>query len=886
MSSENRPSRLLRIPTRRGLQREIDDEMRFHLESRIDALMRSGLSRAAAASAAHREFGDVNEARRQLSTIDRRSARRHRWREWVASLAQDVRIAVRGLRSRPGFALTTLATLTLGIGANAAIFSVVYAVLIHPLPFRQPDRLVHLWEVFESKVDSRSEASYPDYLDWRARNRAFSDIAGYHGSGFVLGTDQATVVAAAKCTWNFFDVLGVRPVLGRTFARGEDEPGASRVVVLAYDVWQRQFAGDSGIVGRTVMLDGSPATVIGVLPESFQFAREGGAQLWAPIDRTARMRLQRGNHWLKVVARLRDGVTIGAAARDMSAIMRDLAREYPPSNAGRDAQVVSLRDELVGQVRPTLLALYGAVGLVLLIACANVANLLLMRGADRQREVAVRVALGAGRAGLVRQVLTESALLSIAGAACGLALAQFGVRSLIAAIPTAARARIPALASAGVGAHVLAYSAALALAAALAFGLAPALRAARTSVQDVLRNGARGSASGAKLRHTLVVGEIALTLMLLCGAMLFGRSLEKLSAVELGFRPDHVTTAGILLPPATYRDDDQRIAAFARIEAAVRGLPGVSTVGLTTKLPLDFGNSLGFELVGRAPSAPGQEPTASYRDVNPGYFDALGIALTSGRMFDGRDVAGAPTAGIVNRAFAKAYFDQTPPVGASLAIGTHDTVHVVGVVADVPIGNIGDRIPPTLYLPFAQDPGNYLAIAVRGDAETAQLARELARVVSEQARGAALVNPVPMDRLITNSPSVFMRRFPLLLIGVFAATALVLSIVGIYGVVSYSVSQRSREMGIRMALGAQSRSLVAMVVRQGGWLALQGVVLGVAATLLLSRFIASLLYGVTPSDPMSYVVVSCILALVAVSALAFPARRASRVDPAVTLRGE
>jgi predicted permease len=886
MSNESRPTRFFRISTMRTVQSEVDDEMRFHIQTRIDALVEAGSSRDDAEAVALREYGDLTAARKQLASIDRRRARRGAWHEWLTSLAQDVRFGIRALRSRPGFAITTLITLALGIGGNAAIYSVVYAVLLKPLPFAQPDRLVHLWEVYKSEVDSRSEASYPDYLDWRSRNSAFVDIGGYHGSGYLLGSERAVVVPGAKSTWNFFNVLGVRPLLGRTFARGEDDVGAPRVALLTYGIWQSQFAGDRRVVGRTILLDGAPVTVIGVLPEDFHFAREGSAQIWTPIDRAARAREQRGNHWLKVVGRLRDDVSLAAASNNMSAIMRDLARQYPNSNNGRDGQVVSLRDELVGSVRPLLLVLYGAVAVVLLVACANVANLLLMRGTDRRREIAVRVALGAGRGRLVRQLLTESLLLSIAGAALGLVFAQIGVRSIIAAIPVASRADIPALSNAGVDVHVILYSIVVSITAGLVFGLAPAIRTSRASVHDVLRDGGRGSTSATSLRDALVVGELALTLMLLCGATLFGRSLSSLLSLDLGFRPQHVTTAGILLPGKTYRDAASQVMAFARVEAEVRSLPGVADIGLISKLPLDFGNSLGFDIAGRPPSPPGQYPTASYREIDGSYFATLAVPVMSGRTFDGRDRAASPAVAIVNRAFAAAYFDRKDAVGEALVFGSKDTVRIVGMVGDVPIGNLDTKIPPTLYIPLSQSPETFMNVVVRGEGDPTQLGRAIERVVTEQAPGAAVVRVAPLDRVITQSTSVFMRRFPLLLVGVFAGTALILAIVGIYGVVSYSVAQRSREMGIRLALGAQPRNLVNMIVREGGWITAGGVAIGVVSTLIASRFVAKMLYGVTPTDPGTYIGVSVLLTGIAFVAMVVPARRAARVDPAVTLRSD
>jgi predicted permease len=408
------------VTTRRSIERDVDTEMGFHLQMRIEDLMREGKSHDDATAEALREYGDTVAARGELASIDARRARHDARSEWFGSLMQDIRFGVRGLRSRPGFTITVLLTLALGVGANAAIFSVVDSVLLRPLPFSQPDRLVHLWESFESNVDQRSEASYPDYLDWRARNKVFSDIAGYQGGGFLFGGAQPSTIAGGKVTANFFDVLGVRAALGRTFVAGEDAVGVPRVVLLTYGFWQRELGGDRSIVGRTIMLDGASASVVGVLPESFRFAPIGGAQIIVPIDRNKSGRENRGNHWLNVVGRLRGGVSVAAAGQNMSMIMRDLAKEYPPTNAGRDGLVIPLHEQIVGSVRPVLLLLYGAVVVVLLIACVNVANLLLIRGADRQREIAVRVALGAGKSRLDRQLLTESLLLAVCGGERGL----------------------------------------------------------------------------------------------------------------------------------------------------------------------------------------------------------------------------------------------------------------------------------------------------------------------------------------------------------------------------------------------------------------------------------------------------------------------------------
>jgi putative ABC transport system permease protein len=872
-------------PTRRSIERDVDEEMRFHLQMRIEDLMRQGKSRDDAELIASREYGDMKAARSELSSIDRRTARRGQWREWLESVAQDVRFGVRGLRARPGFAVTVLLTLALGIGANAAIFSVVDAVLLRPLPFGRPERLVHLWETFESKVDSRSEASYPDYLDWRTRNRVFMDLAGYHSWSFLLGGQQATPVGGGKATANFFDVLGVHPILGRMFLPGEDAVDAPHVALLSYGLWEREFGRDQNVVGKTITLDGAPYTVVGVLPSDFRFARVGGAEVWTPIDRAARFREQRGNHWLNIVGRLRDGQTIERARENMSAIMRDLAKEYPPSNAGRDASVVPLRDELVGSVKPVILVLYAAVAVVLLVACANVANLLLMRGADRQREIAVRVALGAGQHRLIRQLLTESMLLAVAGGALGLVLAQFGTRALVGVIPQATLRMLPALSGVGVDVRVALYAMAMSLIAGVGFGIAPALRSTSPAVNDELKHGSRGSAAGGALRDGLVAAEIALTVILVSGAALFGRSLVKLLAIEPGFQVDHLATTVILLPRAAYTDSSAQIRFYARLAERVRAIPGVQDVGFTTKLPLDFGNSLGFEISGRPPSPAGQNPTASYRSVSTGYFKTLGIPLVSGRAFSMQDDAKAPLVAVVNRALARAYFENQNPIGQALLLGK-TSVQIIGVVGDVPIGKIEDKIPPTLYFSSDQDPQRVMFLAMRTARDDAAITSEVRRLLRELAPDAGMNTVRTMDELLRDSQSVFMRRFPLILVGTFAMTALVLAIIGIYGVVSYSVAQRSREMGIRLALGAPPRTLVALVVRHAIWLAAIGVTLGIAATIMLGVFANKLLYGVRSSDPLTYVSVATVLAIVAVCATISPARRATRVDPALALRSD
>ncbi len=886
-SEPPRPPRKLfhHFTTRASIQHEIDDELRFHLETRVEELVRAGRSPDEARRIALQEYGDVAAARAQLAQIDRRRIQRASVREWLSSWMQDLKFGVRSLRARPGFAATVILTLTLGIGANAAIFSVVDSVLLRSLPFTRPDRIVTLWETYRSNVDSRSEASYPDYLDWRARNHSFVDIGGYHGSGISFGAQSPVPLPAARSTANFFSVLGVRPALGRTFVQGEDAPDAPPVAILSYSFWQQQFAGDSGVVGRSITIDGKPATIVGVLPQDFEFAREGAAVMWLPINRFARAREQRGNHWLDAVARLRDGVTLGAAASDMSRIMVDLAREYPESNAGRDGQVIAVRDDLVGSVRPLVLLVYSAVAVMLLVACANVANLLLMRAADREREIAVRVALGAGRARLVRQLLTESMVLAAIAGTLGVLLARFGATALVGAVPARMRATIPSLGHANVDARVVVYSCVVSIVAGLLFGVVPALRGSR--VHDALKVGSRGNTRGRRLRDLLVVAEVALTIVLMSGAALFGRSLAKLLSMSLGFTAEHVVTAGVLLPTAAYGPNDAaRVTFFDRLMPAVRSLPGVKDAGMVTKLPLDWGNSTGFEIVGRPPSRPGEYPTASYRAASPDYFAALRIPVIEGRDFDEADRDKAPNVAIVNRAFANAYFGGKSPIGQGILLDTADTARIVGLVGDVPIGKIEDKIPPTLYLPFAQDAEIFMQIVVRTTGDPTAIGGSIARTVAGIDPRVAVTPAVTMDRLLSQSTSIFMRRFPLLLVGVFAIATLALALVGIYGVVSYAVASRTRELGVRLALGASPRAVATLVVRHGAWMAAAGVAIGLVAAALLGRFVSGMLYGISAHDPISYELVALLLGGAAIAATLLPARRAGRVDPATALRAE
>jgi predicted permease len=682
-------------------------------------------------------------------------------------------------------------------------------------------------------------------------------------------------------------VLGVVPEMGRGFVEGEDVVGAPKVALVSDRLWRREFGADRSIVGRHVQIDGAPGTIIGVLPTGFHF-NENASDILVPIARTARQREQRGNHWVHAIGRLRDGATIDAARADLGATMHDLAAQMPLTNARRGVYLTPMRERLVGSVRPLMLLLYGAVLVLLVVSCSNVANLLLMGGADREREFAVRAALGAGRSRLVRQLLTELLLLAATGGAAGLALARIGLSVLLSAMPPARIAAISGLADASVDGRVVAYTLLVSLVVVVAAGIVPALRATRPALYGVLRQGGRNASRGTSaLRDGLVVAEIALTVVLLSGAVLFGRSLVKLMAIQTGFRTDHLLTAGVVMPRATHADPDSPVEFFRRVVNRLHESPQIEAVGLTTKLPYDFGNTIGYQVVGHPRPEPGRGRDASFRQVNPEYLRALGISLEQGRWFTDADGASAPHVAVINHTLAMKEFPGENPIGRRFAqIIWNDSALIVGVVSDVPIGKQEDPIPPAIYISYAQLPqtGMRMMIRVKGDVAPAITAlREAVRAADPQ----AVVNQaMSMDDYLEQTPSVFMRRFPLILVGAFAAATLVLSLVGVYGVVSYSVSQRTREMGIRIALGARASNLLRLVLGHGLAIAGGGVAIGIIASALLGRFVAGMLYGVGARDPATLTGAALLLGAAAVAATIIPARRATKVDPAVALQAE
>jgi predicted permease len=885
--------RLFRIGVGKGqVAEQVDDELWFHVTSRADDLVREGLSREAAMTQAMREFGDVSAARRELASIDERRGARRARSEWWNDVIQDARIAVRAFLRRPGFAIVVLLTLALGIGANGAIFSVVEAVLIRPLPYRDAGRLVHLWETQRNDPTDRTEASYPDFLDWREDRAVFAQLEGYNETNVTVGTDAgAERVRGGRVTPGFFRMLGAKPVLGRSFRDDEDVLDGSPAVVLSHQYWLRRTGGDSLVLGRTLLVDGQPVTVIGVLPSGFRFAPAGDAELWFTTGRSARTRGERFNHWLNVVGRLHDDVSVGAARARMTTVMQRLAAVHPETNAGRSALVIPLREQIVGPVEPTLTALFGAVAIVLLIAGANVASLMLARSIERGPEIAVRTALGASRARLIRQLVTESLVLAVAGGALGAWVASQGVKLIPSVAPNGVLDQMPHLRDVRVNGVVLAYTLVLAVVVGVGFGLAPALHVSRGQSADLLRSSGRGGLAGRgsqRLRDALVALEIACALVLVVGASLMGRSLVHLLHVDPGFIAEHVVTGRVALSGPAYRDGARQQRFFEDLVSRVRALPGVDRAGAVNNPPLQGGGTNTFRVEGQPEPLQASRPEATMRGIAGDYFQAMGIPLVEGRTFTARDDSTKPSALMLNESLARRLFGVGGAVGARLRFYAfpESVWTVIGVVGNVKTGSLDAAIPPTIYYTHLQGAESRMSFVARTRGDATALMTAVARVVKEMDPAVPLYAVATMRQQIARSPAVFARQYPLVLIGVFAIAALVLATIGVYGVIAYAVAQRTRELALRIALGATSGEIVALVLRRGIVLAGAGLLAGVPAALLLSRFLGTLLYDVTTTDLATYVAASAGIVGIALAASYVPARRATRVDPATALRAE
>ncbi len=820
----------------------------------------------------------------------------------MENLIHDARYGLRMLRRNPGFTVVAVVALALGIGANSAIFSVVNAILLRPLPFKDPAGLVRIWGKIEKAGIPKNWISQPELLDLKEQSESFEDIAAYETSGANLtGSGDPVRVNLASVNASLFPILGIQASAGRTFLEEEDRPGTNKVVLVGDALWRSRYGADPALVGKTLGLSGTAYTVIGIMPPGFQFPEQD--ELWVPLAIDIANLGNRGNHGLEVVARLKPGVNQAQAQGDLTNIAATLEQRYPNNyaNSGFGLYPVSMLDELVGNIRPALYILLGAVGFVLLIACANVANLLLARASARDKEVAIRAAMGARRGRLIRQLLTESVILATIGSALGLTLAYLGVKLFVAFGPS----EIPRIGEIGLDARVVGFSVLMAVVTGLAFGLAPAIQISKPDLHDSLKEGGRGSTTGRhRLRNVLVVSEVAIALVLLAGAGLMIKSFQRLLQLDMGFRTENVLTMKLDLPEIKYGDDGPKAAAFYRqLLDKIKALPGVESAGAVSHLPLSGSYTSGTTAVESAENQEGLQTfrglpyiEADRRRASPEYFQALGIALKEGRLFTEADNETAMPVAVVDDSFQHRFWPNGSAVGkrfvAAFNNGNIKWGQIVGVVShirhygidQVKQFGLGQEGREQVYFPQLQRPSNQMYLAIKTTTDPLSVASAVRSAVSSLDPEQPIYEVRDMDQLVKSSLS--QRQLNMILFAAFSAIALVLAAVGIYGVMSYSVTQRTHEIGIRMALGAQQSSVLSLVVRQGMTLALAGVAIGLGFAIALTRLMSSLLFGVSPTDPITFFTIAVILTGVALVACFVPARRATKVDPMVALRYE
>ncbi len=892
---------------RKQREEELEAEVQSHLEMASRDRMERGETAEQAKASARREFGNVGLVK---------EVTREMWGwTWLERLLQDLRFGVRMLRKNPGFSFVAILTLALGIGANTAIFSVVNAVLLRPLPYPEPDQLVQLLRADRSGSPS-SVIGSATFVEVKAQSQSLARIAAYEGGDMTLtGAGSAERVVAGAVTADFFPLLGVQPALGRNFTQEEDTPNGPRAAILGHGLWQSRFGGDADVLGRTITLNEQSYTVVGILPARFQYPE--GFELWTPLalSETATESLRSvqrpnegmGMRLLKAIARLKPGVTLQQAQAELQTIAQRIQPVGPTATPGGNPRprgeggegggrgdsvltLIGLHEQIVGDVRGALLVLLGAVALVLLIACANVANLLLARAAARQREMAVRAALGAGRLRVARQLLTESVLLSLTGGGLGLMMAFWGVWAL----GQWSGASLPAMHGIGIDAWVLAFTLGVSVITGLAFGLAPAVQAWRTDVNAALKEEGRGDTGGHRkwLRHFLVVSQVALALVLLIGAGLLIKSFSRLMEVNPGFRTDDVLTFQVTLTEG--KSSPQKVNFVEQIVERLKALPGVQAAAATDSLPLTpFERITPAEIEGRPPIdlsklKPGEVRPVSRPTVTLDYFNAMGIPVKNGRAFTSQDARPAAGVVIVNEAFEKHHFPGESAVGKriSLMAGRAEVrwQTVVGVVSDVRQSGLAGDVMLEVYNPVPEDMGEALSFVIRVTGEPAGLISAVRGVVAEVEPNQAIHNAMTMEQRLANTTTS--QRLNTALLGSFAGVALLLAVVGIYGVMSYAVTQRRREIGVRMALGAQRGDVLRLVIGEGMKLVIVGALLGLGGALALTRLLKTLLFGVSATDPMTFIVIAALLMLVALLACYLPARRATKVEPLVALRHE
>ncbi|MGH9837363.1 MAG: ABC transporter permease [Blastocatellia bacterium] len=799
----------------------------------------------------------------------------------MQTLWQDLRYGARMLMKKPGFTLIAVLTLALGIGANTAIFSVVNGVLLRPLPYLDSEQLTWVWMDNRQEGIAEDIASWPNFEDWRAHNQSFQGMAGVRDRRFNLtGTGEPEELNGANVSANFFDLMRVGPQYGRAFSAEEEQEGRDQVVVIGHGLWQQRFGGDAQLVGQTLSLNGQPHTIIGVMPPGFQFPNK--TEIWKPLVPDAQLRTARSAFWLPVIGRLKPGVTRAQAQTEMTGIAQRLEQQYPNSNRGFGVNVVLMHEQLVGKLRTALWVLLGAVACVLLIACANVANLLLARAAARQKEVAIRAALGASRGRVVRQLLTESVLLAAVGGGLGLLLARWGLDALVALAPS----DLPRAASITIDRRVLFFTLGLSLLTGVVFGLAPALQSSKLALSEVLKEGGRGTGGGGqRTRSALVVAEIALALVLLVSAGLLLRSSWRLQQVNPGFNPERVLKVRLSLPPSKYREGAQAAAFYQQLLERLRALPGVQAAGATSSVLLNkVHNSSGILIEGR-PAPNGPRPELPMDSVSPGYFQAMDMPLVQGRQFNEQDKADGLPVAIVNETMARRFWPNEDPLGKRFNFGDGGRWWtVVGVVRDSRRQGLDAPVRIESFLPHTQRPLRAMEVVLRTTDHPLAMTRTVRSAVWSLDGDLPVSEIQSVEQML--GARVAPRRFNLLLLGLFALVAMLLAAVGIYGVMAYSVTQRTHEIGIRMALGAGQGAVLKLVVGHGMVLTLLGVATGLAGAFALTRLMTILLFGVSATDPLTFSVIALLLLLVALLACWIPAQRATKVDPMIALRCE
>jgi predicted permease len=875
---------LLRNLTGRRGDDALDSEVQGYVDMLVEEKMRAGMNPEDARRAARLEAGGVEQVKEQVREV--------RAGAWLEILAQDLRYGLRMLVRNPGSTAVAVLTLALGIGANTAIFSVIDTALLRPLPYPNPDRIVMLYG--RTATGDMGDISPADFLDYQKEVRSFEHLAAFRENSFNLaGEDRPERVAGTVVTPEFFAVIGKQTQLGRTLVPEQDQPGGPRTMVLSYSLWQRRYGGDPSIIGKSIYLDGTPRIVVGVMPQNFQFP--GQSELWAsalhavpdqPLNPTADLSTDRDAHYFATIGRLRAGVTLKQADSETSTIARRLKQQYPVEE-DVDASAISLHEDLVGETRPEMLMLLGAVSLLLLIACANVASIQLARGASRQKEITIRRALGASRARLVRQLLTECVLLAVVGGGIGIFLARLGLVPLRSLVPP----EVIGGAELGLDSRVLAFTIVASLGSAILFGLLPALHLASPDLNGVLKEGGRGASGSLRaqqIRRVLVVSEIALAAMLLIGAGLLIRSFGRLLSAPEGFQPQGVLSLQVSLPQARYPNPADRALFVAHVIDQISTLPGIASASAISRLPLNPGNSTRNITIEGRTIPPADDLPLDYLVATPAYFQTIGTPLIAGRVFNERDVLNAPGVVIVSQTAAQQYWPGENPVGKHVTIGAcgddKTWCEVVGVVADVRQHHLNQKPAPTVYVSYAQDPWPFMAFIVRTRMDPSSAASAVEGAIHAVDKDQAVYNVRAMTEVIRKSVSS--ERLRMSLLGLFAIVALTLACVGIYGVMAYSVVQRTHEIGIRLALGARPSGILQLIIRQGLTLALFGCVLGLAGAFAVTHLLSAMLYGVSPRDATIFAGIPLLLLLVAFLASYIPARRAMQVDPMVALRYE